>query len=95
MPALVVEYREPDNRSCRGGLGSGLDGKVTMTKRWKAVVLVSLSLNLVCFLVIADVGERLVNAQLENLSLFMKLSADQQALRRDLNAAKATFDHTR
>lgn len=64
-----------------------------MTKKWKAVVLVSLSLNLVCFLVIADVGERLVDAQLENLSLFMKLSSDQQALRRDLNAAKATFNH--
>jgi hypothetical protein len=77
------------------GPDAGPDERFAMTKKWKAVILVSLSLNLVCFLVIADVGERLVDAQLENLSLFMKLSADQQALRRDLNAAKATFDHPR
>jgi hypothetical protein len=73
----------------------GSTRKGPMTKKWKAVVLFSLVLNLVCFLIIADVGERLVDAQLENLNLFLKLSADQQALRRDLNAAKATFNHGR
>lgn len=64
-----------------------------MTKKWKAVVLLSLSLNLGCFVVVVDIGQRLVDAQLENLNLFLKLSSDQQALRRELNAAKATFDH--
>jgi hypothetical protein len=58
-----------------------------MTTKWKAFVLLSLALNLVCFVVIAGVGERLVEAQEENLSLFIKLSSDQQSLRRELNQA--------
>lgn len=68
---------------------------VVMTKKWKAVVLFSLSLNLVCLVVVVDLGNKLVDAQLENLNLFLKLSSDQQALRRELNAAKTTFDKGR
>lgn len=58
-----------------------------MTTKWKAFVLLSLTLNLVCFLVIVGIGERLVKAQKENLSLFQKLSSDQQLLRREFNQA--------
>jgi hypothetical protein len=67
--------------------------RVTMTTKWKVVVLFSLMLNLVCFVIIANQGESLVEAQLENLRLFSKLSADQQSLRREFNAAKATLEH--
>ena len=56
-----------------------------MSTLWKIVVILSFSLNLVCFGAIAQLGERLVEAQAENLSLFQKLSADQQSLRREVN----------
>ncbi|HEY7697062.1 MAG TPA: hypothetical protein VIE88_01535 [Vicinamibacteria bacterium] len=56
-----------------------------MSTLWKIVVILSLSLNLVCFGAIAQLGERIVEAQAENLSLFQKLSSDQQSLRREVN----------
>jgi hypothetical protein len=62
-----------------------------MTMMWKIFVLLSITLNLVCFATIAGIGERLVEAQAENLSLFQKLSSDQQSLRRELNQAAAQF----
>jgi hypothetical protein len=63
-----------------------------MTTKWKIFVLLSLTLNLVCFATIASLGELLVQAQAENLSLFHKLSVDQQSLRRELNQAAAQFN---
>jgi hypothetical protein len=55
---------------------------------YKGTIL-SLTLNLVCFATIATIGERLVEAEAENLSLFRKLSIDPQSLRRELNRAAA------
>ena len=55
-----------------------------MSTLWKIIVILSLSLNLVCFGAIARLGEKLVEAQSENLSLFGKLSSDQQSLRREV-----------
>jgi len=52
-------------------------------------IILSLTLNLVCFAAIATIGERLVEAQAKNLGLFQKLSVDQQSLRRELNQAAA------
>lgn len=63
-----------------------------MSTMWKIVVVLSLLLNLVCFAEIASIGERLVDAQLENLDLFQKLSADQQTLRRQLNHTAAQIN---
>ncbi len=63
-----------------------------MTTKWKVFVLLSLSLNLVCFATIASIGEQLVEAQAENLNFFQKLSFDQQSLRRELNQAAAQFN---
>jgi len=63
-----------------------------MSTMWKVGLLLSLTLNLVCFAAIAGIGERLVEAQRENLSLFQKLSVDQQSLRRELNQAAAKFN---
>lgn len=60
-----------------------------MSKKWKAFILLSLSLNLVCFVSIASLSRSFVDAQLENLGLFLKLSADQQSLRREFNATRA------
>lgn len=60
-----------------------------MSKTWKVVVMLSLSLNLVCLVVISRMTEVFVDAQQENLGLFMQLSDDQQALRRELNAHRA------
>lgn len=60
-----------------------------MSKKWKAVVILSLSLNLTCFVVISRMTEVFVDAQQENLGLFMQLSGDQQELRRELNAHRA------
>jgi hypothetical protein len=56
-----------------------------MTMKWKLFVLLSLLLNLVSLISITRVGERLVEAQVENLALFQKLSSDQQSLRRQVN----------
>jgi len=63
-----------------------------MTTKWKVFVLLSLTLNLVCFATLASIGEQLVEAQAENLNLFQKLSYDQQSLRRQLNHAAAQFN---
>ena len=63
-----------------------------MSKFWKAVVVLSVALNLVCFVAIARTSGALVDAQLENVSLFQQLSRDQQALRRQLNEATARFE---
>ena len=60
-----------------------------MSKAWKIVIVLSLSLNLVCLVVISRMTEVFVDAQQENLGLFMQLSGDQQALRRELNAHRA------
>jgi hypothetical protein len=56
-----------------------------MTNIWKLFVLLSLSLNVVCFTAIARIADDLVEAQAENLILFQKLSSDQQSLRRQVN----------
>ena len=70
----------------------GFARKDLMTTMWKVFVLLSLSLNLVCFATIASIGERMVEAQAENLNFFQKLSFDQQSLRRELNQAAAHFN---
>jgi hypothetical protein len=62
--------------------------------KWKLFVLLSLSLNLVCLVSIARFGERLVEAQAENLILFQKLSSDQQSLRREVNQVSSQFHET-
>jgi hypothetical protein len=63
-----------------------------MSRVWKATVILSVALNLVCFVAIAKMSGALVAAESENLSLFQKLSRDQQALRRQLNEATARFE---
>ena len=63
-----------------------------MSKMWKATVVLSVALNLVCFAAIAVMADALVDAQWENVSLFQQLSGDQQVLRRELNAATAWFE---
>ncbi len=63
-----------------------------MSKTWKATVVLSVALNLVCFVAIAVMAGALVDAQWKNISLFQQLSGDQQALRRELNAATARFE---
>ena len=63
-----------------------------MSKMWKATVVLSVALNLVCFAAIAVMADALVDAQWENVSLFQQLSGDQQVLRRELNAAIAWFE---
>jgi hypothetical protein len=63
--------------------------EVHVTRTWKVVVLLSLSLNLVCIVVITRMAEVFVDAQRENVGLFLQLSGDQQALRRELNAQRA------
>ena len=63
-----------------------------MSKTWKATVVFSVALNVVCFVAIAVMAGALVDAQGENVNLFQRLSKDQQALRRELNAATARFD---
>ncbi len=63
-----------------------------MSKTWKATVVLSVALNLVCFVAIAVMTGALLDAQGKNVSLFQKLSGDQQSLRRELDAATARFD---
>jgi len=63
-----------------------------MSKMWKATVVLSVALNLVCFVALAVMADALVDAQWENVSLFQQLSGDQQVLRRELNAATAWFE---
>ncbi len=63
-----------------------------MSKTWKATVVLSVALNLVCFVAIAVMTGALLDAQWKNVSLFQQLSKDQQALRRELNAATARFE---
>ena len=63
-----------------------------MSNVWKATVVFSVALNLVCLAAIAVMADALVDAQLENVSLFQKLSVDQQALRRQVNEAAARFE---
>lgn len=63
-----------------------------MSKIWKATVVVSVLLNFVCFAAIAVIVEVLIDAQWENLRLFHQLSGDQQALRRELNAATTRLE---
>lgn len=58
-----------------------------MSKIWKVAVVVSVLLNFVSFAAIAIMAEALIDAQWANLNLFHQLSGDQQALRRELNAA--------
>lgn len=60
-----------------------------MTKTWKAVVILSLSLNFFSFLAITRMSEAFIDAQRENLGLFLRISGDQQALRRELNQHRA------
>jgi len=63
-----------------------------MSKTWKATVVLSVALNVVCFVAIAVMAGALMDAQWENVNLFQRLSKDQQALRRELNAATARFE---
>ncbi len=63
-----------------------------MSKTWKATVVLSVALNLVSFVAIAVMTRALLDAQWKNVSLFQQLSKDQQALRRELNAATARFE---
>ena len=63
-----------------------------MTRAWKVTVVLSVSLNIACFVAIGGIAERLVDEQAANLKLFMQLSVDQQALRRALNEATARLE---
>jgi hypothetical protein len=63
-----------------------------MSKTWETTVVVSVALNLVCFIAIAVMAGALVDAQWKNISLFQQLSVDQQTLRRELDAATARFE---
>lgn len=60
-----------------------------MTNFWKTVVIVSLSLNLACLVALSRMSDVFLDAQKENLGLFLQLSGDQQELRRELNAHRA------
>jgi len=63
-----------------------------VSKAWKVAVVFSFVLNAICFAAIAIMVDVVIDAQWENLGLFHQLSGDQQALRRELNAATAQFE---
>lgn len=63
-----------------------------MSKLWKALVILSVTLNFVGFAATGVLSSALLDAQWENLKLFHQLSSDQQALRRELHATTARLE---